>query len=285
MNNGSKGDSERNGEFIQNQFKTFLGRTIGEIFEIVQHSKSAFYIAYSENYAHFTTFCKKAWSENVIDYRLAPSLNTKQFIIAQKIFNAPTIIFSGNMPKNFLSHIDKGSNLIFYTCGKQNDGSAIMKPSSHSYLDINLTINGFWNFSMTHPTIEILFTFQKLKILTLNTIHICREILVTLYVSRFHSLIINNCKIERTHDSQLTIIIIAFYGENGLLIEAIEEIIEYINYTNIKKMNISMKLNNESINLLKNLKKSNTLQKLKIFEIQDRKQYGEGQFFRKIRFS
>lgn len=166
--------------------------TLGEIFEIIPLSKSACYIAYQYNYANFATFCRKAWSENTIDYRLTPNITIEQFKIIQELFKAENVIFPGNMPNNILTNISRGVNLIFYTCAKQNDGKPLIRPSCHSYLLVNLTINGFWNYSLTDPTIEILFTFQKLKCLTLNTIHISREVLGTLYVSEFNSLVIHN---------------------------------------------------------------------------------------------
>lgn len=70
------------------------------------------------------------------------NLKIKHFKILQEKFKIKTIIFTGSIPRNILNHIDKGKNLIFYTCRKQYDGLPLLRPKFKSHSKVNLTING-----------------------------------------------------------------------------------------------------------------------------------------------
>lgn len=144
--------------------------TLIDVIGIALKSERAAETAYEENYADFRRFCNNTWETKILDFRRFRNLHLEQFKLLQYTFEASTIIFTGNLPRNFLNHILTGHNFIFYTSNKQYDGLPLLRPIRKSHKSVNLTINGTYNNYLTDPTNEILLTFQDIDKLVLNSI-------------------------------------------------------------------------------------------------------------------
>lgn len=265
-----------------------------DIINIIPRTKLVAHTAYYFNYANFRDFCRQAWESDTIDYRQLPDMKIEQFRQIQGMFTAKTVIFSAKMPQNILSYINRGENITFYTSGSQYGGLPLTRPITHSYLEINLTIKGNYNYNLTDPTIEILYTFQNIKKLTLNTTYINKEKLAVLDVNNFKSIILENCALEDKKDSRLTQLILAqgrqletieigFKGHNRNMSKVIKSLIQNIQVINIKELRISIKTNNNIAKLLiQNLKKSKTLKFLTIYKITDERNIRDEEFLKEL---
>lgn len=270
-----KSDQKLDEFFLNNISHFWKNLTLIEVIEIALKSKQAANNAYTDNYGKFRTFCQYTWRTEILDYRKFRNLTLEQFDLIQQTFDAKTIIFPGNIPRNILGHIYTGYHLIFYTSRKQYDGLPLLRPKNTSHRTVNLTINGSYNNYLTDPTNEILLTYQEIKTLTLNSICFTLDKVGILHSCRFYTLILNNCEIQGPCSKDLarcivqrgqflSDITIRYYNKNSLMKYVIQYIIEHIHKMHIYTLKISLEKTENSLKLLDNLKNATNNENLSL---------------------
>lgn len=95
------------------------------------------------------------------------SVTLDQYELIIRMFKARTFIFSSALPRNILRHIEIGDHYIF------NMGFSeypLLRPLHPNNYPIDLNINGSHNPYMTDSTVEILYSFRRIKSLHLKNI-------------------------------------------------------------------------------------------------------------------
>lgn len=270
-----KSDKELDKFFEHHTPDFWRNLTLIDVIGIALKSERAAETAYDENYADFRAFCNYTWETKILDFRRFRNLQLEQFKLLQHTFEANTVIFTGNLPRNFLKNIFKGHNFIFYTSKKQYDGLPLLRPDYRSYKTVNLTINGTYNIKLTDPTNEILLTFQDIDKLVFNTTCFTIDKIGILHSNRFYKLYMDNCTIDGPYSKNLarcivqrgiflSEIAIRFNEKNSPMNYVIQYILEHIKEMDIKKLKITMRKTETSLKILENLKQSNTKSQLSL---------------------